>query len=520
MKNNKVDVLIVGAGPAGAAAAWNLSKTNLNIACFEQGPNLSKKEFDEKSENYESLKLSKFNVNPNIRKLISDYPINDKKSQISVSNFNAVGGSTVLYSAHVPRFHSSDFKANSLDGVGSDWPLNYKDLKKYYELNEKMMSVAGLIGDPAYPEIKKLSPPVKLDFAGEVMAKAFNKLKWHWWPSYSGINTSKIKKRNKDSITTANNSYWPMALKNGVKLFPNHRVAKIKLDKLGKATGVIYFDEKNIERFQEASIVILACSGIGTPRLLLNSSNKSYPNGLANSSGLVGKNLMLHPLGFVEGKFKNFLSSNRGPSGCCIYSHQFYKTSLKNNFKRGYTIQVLRGAAPLETAISLNKFKELNFGKKFHDNFFENYGHKISLAIICEDLPEKQNYISLDRNSRDSNGIPGVKINYKLSENSKHMLSDGLKKGKMLMKKAQAINIKAFGPVKHTGWHIMGTAKMGLDKKTSVVNEFGQSHDVKNLVILDSSIFTTSSAVNPVATITALALKISDNIKNKSHLFK
>ena len=120
MKNNKVDVLIVGAGPAGAAAAWNLSKTNLNIACFEQGPNLSKKEFDEKSENYESLKLSKFNVNPNIRKLISDYPINDKKSQISVSNFNAVGGSTVLYSAHVPRFHSSDFKANSLDGVGSD----------------------------------------------------------------------------------------------------------------------------------------------------------------------------------------------------------------------------------------------------------------------------------------------------------------------------------------------------------------------------------------------------------------
>ena len=88
------------------------------------------------------------------------------------------------------------------------------------------------------------------------------------------------------------------------------------------------------------------------------------------------------------------------------------------------------------------------------------------------------------------------------------------------MQKAQASNIKAFGPVKHTGWHIMGTAKMGLNRKTSVVNKYGQSHDIKNLVILDSSVFTTSSAVNPVATIIALALKISDNIKNKSHLFK
>ena len=464
-------------------------------------------------QHWESHKLGKFNINPNIRKLKSDYPINDKNSPISIANFNAVGGSTILYSGHFPRFHESDFETKTLDRVGDDWPFKYKDLEPFYNLNDKMMGVAGLRGDPAYPEIDNLLPPVPIEKSGEKIAKAFNKLKWHWWPSYSAIATKNYRGRKKNSRSEVNLTYLPKALANGVKLKSNFRVKKITLDKFGNANGVIYYDSKNIEKFQKASLVIVACSGIGTPRLLLNSANKLFPKGLANSSGLVGKNLMLHPLGFVEGTFNQFLESYKGPEGCCIASQEFYETISDAKHKRGYTIQVLRGTGPLETALSLRKLRKIEFGKKFHKQFLKSYGHTIPLAIICEDLPEKHNSIELDHTIKDSSGMPGVKINYRLSENSKRMLSHGILKAKELVKKAGAESIVSFGPVKHTGWHLMGTTKMGTSEKNSVVNEFGQTHDIKNLVIADSSVFVTSGGVNPVSTLQAVALRITNEIK-------
>ena len=513
MKSDNVDILIVGAGAAGAAAAWNLSKSGYKITCLEQGPFLNSKSYSFSQSNWEQLKQKEFNMNPNIRKLKSDYPIDDSKSPISIANFNAVGGATILYSGHFPRFHPSNFKTKTLDKVGSDWPFTYKDLEPYYELNDKMMGVAGLEGDPAYPPIPNLLPPVPLELAGETVAKSFNKLGWHWWPSYSAITTSEYKNRKKGTRSTVDITYWPPAINNGVELRANCRVTKITTDNFGKVDGVIYKDQDNTEKLQKASLVILACNGIGTPRLLLNSTNKFFPNGLANSSGLVGKNLMLHPLGYVEGKFDNFLGSFMGPEGCCIFSHEFYETNLSRGYKRGYTIHILRGVGPLVTAFSARKFKKLSFGKNFHKNFSEHYGHSIPVAIICEDLPEIHNCVKLDYDNKDSSGMPGVKINYKLSENSKKMLSHGLSKGKEIMKKAGAKSILAFGPVRATGWHLMGTTKMGTSNKNSVVNEFGQTHDIKNLVIVDSSIFVTSAGVNPISTLQAIALKITHNIK-------
>lgn len=251
---------------------------------------------------------------------------------------------------------------------------------------------------------------------------------------------------------------------------------------------------------------------MGTPRLLLNSKNKYFPNGLANSSGLLGKNLMLHPLGWVEGRFTEFLKSYSGPQGCSIYSTQFHKNK---NFQKGYTIQILRESHPVEHFVMRKKLKQLNFGKNFFNDFLKYYGKTISAAIICEDFPDSKNKITLDYKNLDSDGIPGVKIFYKVSKNSKKMISDGIKNCKKLMIKAGAKNVITFGPVKHTGWHIMGTAKMGKDKKKSVVDQNGQCHDIKNMYIVDSSIFCSSSSMNPVPTICALSLKISSYIKKK-----
>ena len=513
MKSDNVDILIIGAGASGAAAAWNLSESKYKIACLEQGPFLDSKSYSFFQANWEKLKQKEFNINPNIRKLKSDYPIDDTKSLISIANFNAVGGSTLLYSGHFPRFHPSDFKTKTLDKVASDWPFTYKDLEPYYKLNDKMMGIAGLEGDPAYPPISNLLQSVPLETAGEIMAESFNKLGWHWWPSYSGIATSKNKNRKKGSRSTVDITYWPLAINNGVKLQANCRVIKITTDKSGKANGVIYKNKNNIEKIQKASLIIIACNGIGTPRLLLNSANKFFPNGLANSSGLVGKNLMLHPLGFIEGKFDNFLGSFIGPEGCCIFSHEFYETDPSRKYKRGYTMHILRGSGPLETAFSARKFKKLPFGKNFHKSFSEHYGCSIPIAIICEDLPELHNTVELDYKNKDSSNMPGVKINYTLSENSKKMLSHGLSRGKEIMRVAGAKSISAFAPIRNTGWHLMGTTKMGLSNKDSVVNEFGQTHDIKNLVIVDSSIFVTSAGVNPMSTLQAIALRITNNIK-------
>lgn len=521
MANDEVDIVIIGLGAAGSAAAWNLSKNNLKIVCLEQGSKYDSSIFPKNKS--ELIKNNNLNINPNYRKLAGDYSIDDSESPISIANYNGVGGSTILYSGHFPRMHPSDFYTKSQDGVGEDWPFKYEDLEKYYDLNDKMMKVSGLSGDPAYPPIKDLLPPVPLGYSGERIAKSFKRLKWHWWPSYSSVisNDNKIneKKGIFNSGLSVNQTYLPLALKNGIEVRHNCRVVKINTDNYGHAKNVIYENEKKELIRLESKIFIIACSGAGTPRLLLNSVNKSNPNGLSNKSGLVGKNLMLHPLGYVEGIFDEYLESSFGPQGCCIASKEFYETRNEHNFKRGYTMHVLRGADPLDTAISLKRFKKMKFGKSFNEDFLQIYGKSVPIAIICEDLPEISNCIELDNENKDSSNMPGIKIKYKLAHNTKMMMSHGINKAKIVLKEAGAKSVTAFGPVRHTGWHIMGTTKMGIDSETSVVNEFGQSHEIKNLLIVDSSVFNTSGGVNPMSTIQAVALKFTSELIKNPHRF-
>ena len=511
MKREKTDILIIGTGASGAASAWNLSKLDLKITCLEQGPFIDKKKYSFNNVNREINKFKDFNIDPNQRGFNSDYPINTDNSPISIANYNAIGGSTLIYSGHYPRFHPSDFNTRKIDNIGSNWLFNYYDLEKYYSLNDKMVGVSGLTGDPAYPEINNLLPPLDIGYSGNILAKAFNALGWHWWPSYSAVKKSN--KFKKGIRPTAVEIYLNKAVKNGVVIKPNSRVLKIKMSSKNIATGVIYLDKNNKKVFLEASIILLAANGIGTPRILFNSSNKKFPNGLANNSGQLGKNLMLHPLGYVEGHFDKFLAANEGAEGCALYSHEFYETKKNRDFKRGYTIQLLKSPGPIESFHYLKKFNKIKFGKFFFKDFFNYFGRTIPLAIICEDVPDKNNYIKLDHNNKDSSGMPGIKVNYKLSKNTKKMLSHGIKQCKKLFKKAGAKNVVAFGPVRNTGWHLVGTAKMGNSKKNSVVNKFGQCHDVSNLFIIDSSIFPSSSGVNIASTVQAVSLMISDHIK-------
>ena len=187
--HDKVDVLIIGAGASGAAVAWSLADTKMRILCLEQGDWMKPTDYPSNGRDWEARFYSDFATSPNIRGRPDDYPINDDNSPIKIVNFNGVGGSTIMYTAHYPRLHPSDFKVKTLDGVADDWPIDYETLEPFFAENDRMMGVSGLAGDPAYPLTQPPMPPLPLGKSGARIGKAMNKLGWHWWPSDSTIAT-------------------------------------------------------------------------------------------------------------------------------------------------------------------------------------------------------------------------------------------------------------------------------------------------------------------------------------------
>lgn len=523
--NLDCDVIVIGAGASGAAVSWKLSQESIRVICLEQGDFVNPESYPANFKSSEIFDIKKWSFSPNERKLKADYPINDNESKIKIANYNAVGGSTIIFSGHYPRFHPSDFKARSFDGIADDWPISYSNLEPYYELNEKIVGVSGLAGDPAYPLIKNLMPPIPLGKMGERLGNGFNNKGWHWWPSYSAISTREIHGRNKcinigtcnlgcpqSAKSSADVTYWPIALKNGAKIYTNSRVRNILVNSNNFVTGVEYFNYLGEIQILKSRVVILASNGVGTPRILLNSKSINNPDGLANSSGLVGKNLMLHPLGYVEGVDDIDLDSDLGPQGCCLQSQEFFESDESRGFLRGYTIQALRGPSPVEHAKKLLRRKKLKFGEDHLNSFKETFNKIVSLGIIVEDLPEITNRVEIDQILKDSHDIPCPKILYTVSENSKKSLSHGINKCKELFISMGLKDIIAYGPVANSGWHLMGTTKMGQNASDSVVNKNGQSHDIPNLFVADSSIFVTSSSVNPANTLQSLALYVADSV--------
>ena len=528
MSQDPVDVLIIGAGASGAAVAWSLLDTRMRIMCLEQGEWMNPAEYPSTSRDLERRQFTDFSVSPNVRGRATDYPVNDDDSPIKVANFNGVGGGTILYAAHFPRLHPSDFAVKTLDGVADDWPISYADLEPYYAENDIKTGVAGLAGDPSYPEKDVQLPPVPLGKLGETLAAGFNKLNWHWWPSDAAIATVPYEGRDKcknlgpcisgcaqGAKASTDLTYWAENVRRGVELKTNCRVREITVNDEGFAKSVIYFDEQGNEVEQHAHIVIMAANGIGTPRLLLNSTSSLFPDGLANSSGLVGKNLMFHPFGSVKGVFDEPLEGYMGPNGCGIWSKEFYETDASRGFVRGYTMEIARGGGPSRLALQGLENGAISWGDSFHDDHAALFDKTAGFVTICEDLPEECNRVTLDPDLKDSDGIPAPKITYRLSENSKAMLDHSLNAVGEVLEAAGAREVIKTGLMPHAGWHLLGTARMGKDPATSVVNEWGRTHDVKNLFIVDGSLFVTSGGVNPTSTIQALALYIADQMKNR-----
>jgi len=530
MATEPVDVLIIGAGASGAALAWSLAETRMRIVCFEQGDWMNPADYPTSGMDWEAKAMGDYSFSPNRRQARADYPVNDDDSPIKIANFNGVGGGTVLYAGHYPRFHPSDFKVKRLDGVGDDWPIDYETLAPYYDENDRVMGVSGLEGDPAYPaEPKKASqmPPLPLGRAGETVAGGFNAKGWHWWPSDSAIATAPYEGRDQcinlggclsgcaqGAKASSDITYWPEAIRAGVELRTRCRVREITVNDQGMANGVIYYDAGGVEQFQPAEVVVLASNGVGTPRILLNSTSSQFPDGLANRSGLVGRNLMFHPYASINGIFDAPQDGAQGPVDC-LWSQEFYETDLARGYVRGFTYEMTRGRGAVMTALTGVHSGRIPFGPGHHEAYRSLHNRITGMVAICEDLPELHNTVTLDPELKDPDGIPAPKITYTLSQNSRDMLSFAVARATEVLEAAGATDVISEAPLSVGGWHLMGTARMGTDPETSVVNEWGRSHDVKNLFVVDGSLFVTSAGVNPTRTIQALALYVADQMKQR-----
>lgn len=532
MKNKPVDVLIIGAGASGAAIAWSLLETRMHILCLEQGPRLADKDYPSRNDDYELSRYGKFSCDPNVRQLKQDYPINADDSCITPVNFNAVGGSTINFLGHWPRMKPSDFKTKSLDGVADDWPIDYATLAPFYAMNDQTTGVSGLGGNPAYPDYTPPLPPIPIGKLGQTLAKGFNKMGWHWWPSDVSILSQDYDGRQKcvnagtcdlgcaaGAKGGTNFTYWPILENAGVELRTESRVREITVDQsTGFATGVIYHGPDGQVHEQKAELVIVACNGVGTPRLLLNSKSKMFPDGLANRSGMVGKNLMFHPLTGVSGVFNEPMKGHEGPMACSILSQEFYENDPSRDFMRGYGLHSGRSTTPMTYALGgYGVDNPIPWGAQHREVMDDVYPYLAGLTVVAEDLPEEHNCVTLDPDLTDSDGIPAPKITYRLGDNSRKMLKHGEERAKEVLMAAGAKKVLTKGDDDvwwRAGWHQMGTCRMGNDPKKSIVNSWGRSHDVKNLFIVDGSIFVTAGAVNPTSTIQALSLYIGDSIKN------
>ena len=519
VKHEGVDVLVVGAGLGGAAFCKRLSERvpSLRIACLERGGWVDRAQMPASGPEWQRAALGPWATSPNLRLrsgingASADYPIDDSNSAIKPLMWNGVGGSTINWAAHFPRLHPSDFRSLSLDGVGEDWPFRYADLEPFYDQDDAEMGVSGLAGDPAYPpKPARPMPPLPMGRLGMAAARGFDRLGWHWWPVDAAVNSAVYDGRaacnhcgpcligciNRAKSST-DATYWPKAIAQGVEL-RSHCIAREIVIEGGHATGVAYRTTDRRDHWQPASYVVVAGNGIGTARLLLAS-------GVAGPA--LGRNLMFHPAAYLRGMFVEELDGPVGPVGCAIYSHEFYETDVNRDFKRGIHLQVTRENAPLVQAMRLQPA----WGREAYGKLREEHRRSIVILVQAEDLPEVHNKVSLT-NAIEADGLPGVRLDYNVSTHSRQSLDFGLDRAEEVLRAAGAYRIERLALAPVTGWHLLGTARMGSDPATSVTDARGRCHGLPNLLVADGSLFPTVGAVNPGSTIGALGLKIAEDL--------
>ncbi len=515
-----VDVCIVGAGAGGAVVAKELAEAGLRVVLLDAGPRFDPSRYLTRRYDFEISAPRLFQPRDPRR----DVYTWGSRHWFHYSRVKGIGGSTLVYVGVTPRFHPSDFRTKSVDGVGEDWPITYEDLEPYYTRVEYIIGTAGDDRDNPFAPPRSRpypTPPHPFNCASQHLKRAADALGWHLapppvaipsvpWngrPNSIGCGACRLGCliRAKGSVDV---TYIPLAERTGnVEIRPNSMAFEITVDKQGRARSVRYIDENGREQEQLARVIVIAGNAVETPRLLLMSTSSLFPDGLANSSGLVGRYFMEHLAVFATLILPERVDAWKGiPAGGII--HDFYETDPHNPFARGFAIEINNGWQwPASVARRIP-----GWGRAHKERMREIFGRTAGLGSVGEQLPDPRNRVELDPKVKDIYGLPAPRITNEPRENDRAMIRAIIRRMEELADAAGATFLQPPRYAPGGSSHYMGTCRMGTDPATSVVNPWGQTHDVPNLFIADSSVFVTGAAVNPSLTIMALATRTAEYI--------
>ncbi|WP_271894953.1 GMC family oxidoreductase [Candidatus Phyllobacterium onerii] len=508
LKDDSV-VVIIGSGAGGGTLGNELAQKGIDVVILEAGARHEYEDFTNNEwDSFGQLAWVDKRTTSGDWRVAKDFP------NLPAWIVKSVGGSTTHWAGASLRFQDHEFKAlthyGKVKGTSLlDWPITLAELEPYYAKAEDKMGVTrtnGIAGLPGNNNFKVLKAGAdKLGYkechTGNMAINSaerddrmscqqtgfcFQGCKWgaKWSTLYTEI---------------------PKGEKTGkLEVRPNSMAQKIEHDKSGKVTGVLYTDKDGKQQLQKARIVAVAGNSIESPRLLLNSESSMFPNGLANSSGQVGRNYMRHTTGSVYGIFEKPVHMYRGTTMAGIIRDEA-RHDPSRGFVGGYEMETLSLGLPFMAAF----LDPGGWGRSF-TSALDQYVNMAGLWIVGEDMPQEDNRITLHKDEKDKYGLPIANVNFSDHENDIAMRDHAYEQGKALYEAVGATRVFPTPPYPST--HNLGTNRMSEKAKDGVVNKHGQSHDIKNLFVSDGSQFTTGGAENPTLTIVSLAIRQADYI--------
>ncbi len=533
--DTEVDFVVIGSGISGASVARELTAKGFDVLILEQGRTVGPEDMEH--DELGAFRWPRWTNDPAVSPQTFRATPDDKaEPRQFVKYARAVGGTTLHFTGNFWRFRPIDFREHSTHGdvagaALADWPITYEELEPYYTAVEYAVGVSGEVGnDPREPKRSKPFPlpPLNATGPGVLLEVGAKKLGWASKAAPMAILSQPYKGRQPchncgfclgfpcewGAKSGANWTMVPEALASGrCELRSHSYVRKIETNDAGRATGVIYFDKDRKEVFQKAKAVVLCANGAETPRLLLMSKSNRFPDGLANSSGMVGKHFMFNGGGSASGEFEHEIHAHKGPVVTRI-SQEHYELDPKLGLHGGGGFDFRISNPALMRTAGMPDAVGPTWGSEFKKNMRGWFLNSVDAAGHTTSLPVATNAVSLDPELKDAWGLPAMRTTY-----SEH--PEDLKLYKYFQERAveflNAAGAKKVYPqpvrtAPRQTVHLLGTARMGNDPKTSVVDKYHRAHDVKNLFIVDGSSFVTSGRGQPTMTIQALAFRAADHI--------